>query len=100
VKVIGLDKISDAVAQHKEWEASLTSWKKMTEGASWRNFPEVRKTRKDADPVGTCIVFNIAHNRARLISRVMYDLQTVAVLRVIDHAEYDKGAWKNACNCN
>ena len=94
------NKIDEAIAEHKEWEASLASWKRITEGANHRNPVDVRKTLRNADPVGSCVVFDIANNRARLISRIAYALQTVVVLYVISHAEYDKERWKNACDCD
>ena len=99
MKIIGLDKIDGAIAKHREWEASLASWKRIAGEARWKNFPDVRKTRKDADPVGRCVVFDIAHNKARLISRISYELQAIIVLQVIS-AEYDKEQWKNACDCD
>jgi HTH-type transcriptional regulator / antitoxin HigA len=58
------------------------------------NFPAVRRTRKDADPVGDCVVFNIKDNDARLITYINYEMGTVTVLAVLTHKEYDKGAWK------
>jgi len=67
--------------------------------SKWNNFPAVRRTRKDADAVGDCVVFNIKHNDARLITYVNYEMGTVTVLAVLTHKEYDKGGWKNACNC-
>jgi len=65
----------------------------------WSNFPAVRRTRKDADPVGDSVVFDIENNEARLISYISYEMGTVTVLAVLTHKEYDKGGWKNACNC-
>src|SRR5437588_1029002 len=94
------NKIDGAIAKHREWDASLASWKRIAGEARWKNFPDVRKTRKDADPVGRCVVFDIAHNKARLISRIIYAVQTVVVFCVISHAEYDKERWKNACDCD
>ena len=63
------------------------------------NLPAVRRTRKDADPVGDCVVFDIKNNEARLISYIDYKMGTVTVLAVLTHKEYDKGGWKSACNC-
>jgi hypothetical protein len=36
---------------------------------------------------------------ARLITYINYEMGTVTVLAVLTHKEYDKGGWKNACNC-
>jgi len=35
----------------------------------------------------------------REISYISYEMGTVTVLAVLTHKEYDKGGWKNACNC-
>ena|SRR5438128_11076221 len=46
----------------------------------WNNFPAVRRTRKDADLVGDCVVFNMKDNDARLITYINYEMGTVTVL--------------------
>jgi len=61
--------------------------------------PAVRRTRKDADTVGDCVVVDIKNNEARLISSIDYGMGTVTVLAVLTHKDYDKGGWKSACNC-
>ena len=53
----------------------------------------------DADLVGDCVVFNIKENDARLISYIDHEMGTVTVLAVLTHKEYDRGGWKDACNC-
>ena len=78
---------------------ALGTTSKPVEGPSLDQFPAVRRTRKDADPVGDCVVFDIKNNEARLISYISYEMGTVTVLAVLTHKEYDKGGWKNACNC-
>ena len=101
MQIIGKQLIEAAQKKHSTWKASLGSWVRIVEGVDppWGNFPAVRRTRKDADQVGDCVVFNIAHNEARLISYISYEMGTVAVLAVLTHQEYDQGRWKSACNC-
>jgi mRNA interferase HigB len=101
VQIIGKHLIEAAQKKHSTWRGSLGSWVRIVEGVNppWNNFPAVRRTRKDADPVGDCVVFNIKDNDARLITYINYEMGTVTVLTVLTHKEYDKGAWKNACNC-
>ena len=57
---------------------SLGSWVRIVEGVDppWSNFPAVRRTRKDADPVRDCVVFDIENNEARLISYISYEMGT------------------------
>ena len=91
--------IDDAKKRHSTWKGSLNSWEKIVNGAIWKSPVDVRLTFKNADPVGDCFVFNIAHNDARLVVWISYAMQTVTVLGVLSHKEYDKGRWKDACNC-
>lgn len=91
--------VEQAKKDHSGWKGSLNSWEKIVSNASWKHFVDVRHTLKNADSVGDCIVFNIARNDARLIASVHYQMQTVTVLFVLSHKDYDKNGWKNDCNC-
>ena len=39
-------------------------------------------------------VFNVAGNKYRLVTAIHYNRQVVYTLRVLTHAEYSKGKWK------
>jgi len=52
----------------------------------------VGHVRRTSDPA-------VPANEARLISYISYEMGTLTVLAVLTHKEYDKGGWKNACNC-
>jgi len=101
VQILGKHLIEAAQKKHSTWKGSLGSWVRIVEGMDppWSNFAAVRRTRKDADEVGDCVVFNIKQNDARLISYIDYEMGTVTVLFVVGHKEYDRGGWKSACNC-
>jgi len=84
---------------HREAEASFRIWVQQTRAAEWRNFAEVRKTFLRADLVMAgsgrpVVVFNIAHNRYRLIAAVHYNTRIVYTLMILTHKEYDRNAWK------
>jgi len=66
---------------------------------AWQNWGDVRSSYGNADLVGNCVVFNIAGNKYRLITRIIYEIQTVYILKVITHKEYDKDKWKDECGC-
>lgn len=100
VRTLNRQKIDEAGKTNSAWAASLRSWFRIARSAEWQNFLYVRKTIRTADRVGSCLVFNIAQNRARLIAHVNFRTQTVIVLYVLSHAEYDRGRWKNDCNCD
>ncbi len=46
------------------------------------------------DKVGHQYVFDIGGNKLRLIAVVHYRFKKVYIQHVLDHAEYDKGTWK------
>ncbi len=79
---------------HADAEAPLQAWRKLIEKAGYHNFAELRATFASADKIGDRIVFNIAGNKYRLISVVLFSVQQVFVKAVLTHADYDKGEWK------
>lgn len=44
-------------------------------------------------------MFNIKGNKYRLIVKIRYDKQRMFIRNIFTHAEYDKGAYRNDCNC-
>ena len=84
---------------HREAEASLRTWVQQVKLAQWRTFGDVRKTFPSADAVKVgsgrqVVVFDIAHNRYRLIAAIHYSTQIVFTLMILTHKEYDRNAWK------
>ena len=84
---------------HPDAEAALKSWYKVVEDAAWKTPKELAQTINGVDPVkvtsGAVVsVFNIAHNKHRLIAHFHFDKQRVFVLRIMTHKEYDRGTWK------
>jgi len=85
---------------HLEAEASLRNWVEQTRSAAWGNFADVRKTFPSADPVTVSsgrqvMVFNVAHNRYRLIAAIHFNTRIVFTLMILTHKEYDRDTWKN-----
>jgi mRNA interferase HigB len=80
-------------------ERDLSTWLKLAKNAAWALFAELKQTFGSADQVGNCVVFDVGNNRWRLIGRVNYRKGIVYVLRVMDHAEYDKNRWIEECGC-
>jgi mRNA interferase HigB len=52
------------------------------------------KRIRDSDLVDRYTVFNIKGNNYRLVTRIVYRSQTVFILAIMTHAEYDLGRWK------
>jgi mRNA interferase HigB len=85
---------------HSEAEASLRTWADQVKAATWQNFNEMRKTFPHVDMIKVAsgrsvAVFNIAHNRYRLIAAVHYNVQIVYTLMLLTHKEYDRNTWKD-----
>src|SRR3954453_19139058 len=72
---------------------SLLAWEKITKGATWKDWADLKRTFGTADRVGNCTVFDVANNHYRLIARVVFAKERVFVLKVMDHKEYDGQTW-------
>lgn len=92
--VISLRRIREFFTAHRDAESSLMAWYKTAQKAVWRNLADVRQVYPSADPVGRYTVFNIRGNNYRLIARINYRSQTLFVVAVMTHKEYDLGKWK------
>lgn len=99
VRIISPKRIREAIPNHPDWETSLLSWRKITKDARWRHFEDIRQVWSGVDRVGSCVVFDIAGNKGRLIARIFYGPQRVYILHILTHAEYDRQRWKRDCDC-
>jgi mRNA interferase HigB len=91
-------------AEHPDAETPLNAWYKIASKAAWTNIHDVREDYPHADPVGTCVVFNIGGNKYRLITRIFYATDDfcghVYVVSPLTHKDYDRGKWKSVCECD
>ena len=62
--------------------------------AAWHHFADVRATISSADQYGRLTIFNIAHNKYRLIAAIHYNVGRVYARHVLTHKDYDLGRWK------
>jgi mRNA interferase HigB len=72
----------------------VASWFKTAMAARWDNIQDIRQVFPDADQVGQVLVFNIRHNRYRLIVTVFYPSRTIYMKALLTHREYDRKEWK------
>jgi len=92
--VISFKRIREFFLAHRDTEGSLTAWYRTVKKANWKNLAELKHTYPAADLVGRYVVFNIKGNKYRLIARIVYRSQTVFVIAVMTHEQYDLGNWK------
>ena len=97
VRVPSRKRIREASAKHPEWEARLAAWYRITKAAEWRNFADVKQSWRNVDSLGSCVVFDIGHNKCRLISYINYRSQKTFILHILTRAEYVKESWTNDC---
>ena len=99
MRIIKTSMLKEYWEGHREAQASLRTWAQQTQAAQWQNFAQVRRTFPSADLVTVAsgrpvVVFNIAHNRYRLIAAVHYNTRIVYTLMILTHKEYGRDAWK------
>lgn len=93
--------LSDAARKYRDALKELTIWAGIAESARWRNFNEVRAIFPDADAVDGYVIFNIRHNRYRLITVIHYAKDRprttdghIYIRSVLKHTDYnDHSKW-------
>jgi len=93
---LALKQAGRANAPLRAW---LDRWIEAVREADWNSLQDVREAYPSADAVklnsGLVVtIFNVKGNAYRLLADIHYDVQTVEVLEVLTHAEYDKERWK------
>ncbi len=83
--------------KHRAAESPLRAWYKLATTTKWRRFADIKADCPRADLVGKCVVFDIGGNKFRLVVTASLDLGRLYVRRVMTHAEYDLGKWKEDC---
>jgi mRNA interferase HigB len=89
--------LDDAAAKYPDAAKEIAHWMTVVEGARWTSFVDVRRTFLDADEVDGYVVFNIRHNRYRLITVIHYSkekngkrtLDHIYIRSLLTHREYD-----------
>lgn len=77
--------------EYKDSEQQLKSWYKIISQENWDSPHAVTAKFRYADQVGNgVIVFNICHNKYRLIARMRYDKQICYIRFIGTHKQYDQ----------
>jgi mRNA interferase HigB len=72
VHVVTRKHLSEAVKSYPDATNEIKAWLGIVEAVRWHNFEEVRGIFKTTDFVDGCVVFNIRHNKYRLITVIHY----------------------------
>ena len=97
MRIISRRALKEFWEKHPDSEGPLRDWYKITNKAQWNNLADTRRDYPHADLVGACTIFNIAGNRYRLVTAIIYAIKRVYVRELLIHAEYSRGRWKKDC---
>jgi mRNA interferase HigB len=99
VRIFKESTLAQYATEYARAAVSLELWRLVARRAKWRSLADVRATYASADAVmvksgRTCIVFNIAGNRFRLVTAIHYNRNRIYILKFLTHSEYSKDTWK------
>jgi mRNA interferase HigB len=72
VHIVALKHLNEAIERYRDAAGDISAWVAIVKAVRWRNFTEVRARFPDSDNVDGYVVFNIRHNRYRLITVIHY----------------------------
>jgi mRNA interferase HigB len=97
VEIVTRKHLSEAMERYPDAADEIKAWMSVVQAVRWRSFSEVQSIFKDADNVDGYVIFNIRHNRYRLITVIHYvkvieGKQTkghVYIRSFLTHKQYD-----------
>lgn len=90
MKVIGLPKLYEFCEKHADCEQQVFAWIAEVKEATWTMPSDVKARYVSAHFLAdNRVIFNIKGNKYRLDTKVYYERQTVMIMRMGTHAEYD-----------
>jgi mRNA interferase HigB len=98
--VVTLRHLNEASEQYPDAANEIATWYKVALKVRWTSFVDVRQTFGDADDVDGYVIFNIRHNRYRLVTVIHYARERngkltmghVYIRSFLTHKEYDNKA--------
>jgi mRNA interferase HigB len=99
--VTSIDRLISFGRDHPDARRALNVWLTLARNARWKSLADIRRTcSAGTDGVAlssgrVITVFNIRGNAYRLLTAVNCEIQSVTVLEVLTHADYDKEKWKS-----
>jgi mRNA interferase HigB len=99
MRLISYRAIRQFADRHPQAREAMDRWFEIVASARWTSLAGIRRQFAACDPVRvdsdrTVYVFNVGGSKYRVLCAVHFNRQTVFILRVLTHDEYDKDAWK------
>lgn len=89
--IISRKSLREFSAKHPQAKAPLAAWFAEASKAKWSQFADIKKSYRSADVVeDNRVIFDIGGNKYRLVVKIAYRMETVFILFIGTHAEYDK----------
>lgn len=96
--VVTLKHLNEAAEIYPDAANEITAWYQIVKASRWSSFVEVKQTFPDADYVDGYVIFNIRHNRYRLVTVVHYSKERhgqqtmghIYIRSFLTHREYDR----------
>lgn len=90
MRVIARRTLREYYTARPEVKAALEAWYALVQRADWKQPTDILQTFPKARLVGkNRAIFNIQHNRHRLVVQIVYESQIVYIRFVGTHKEYD-----------
>lgn len=93
MRIVGRVALAKFAKAHPDVESVLQAWESEILQGKWKTFQELRTYYPRADYVGNgAFVFDLRHNRYRLLARFDLNVGLCIVEKIGTHKEYDN--WK------
>jgi mRNA interferase HigB len=92
MEIVNLEIIESFKRQYSGSRKPLEDWLNKTLSANWKTPNDIKRMFSTASFVKRFVIFNIGGNKYRLLTKVIYEVQRVRVLKVDTHEGYNK--WK------
>jgi mRNA interferase HigB len=94
VELFGVGRLEDFKAIHSDARSQVDAWVEEVRDAGWRSMQDIKARYASASVISRQrVVFNIKGRRYRLDALVDFERQSVLVVRIGTHAEYDTWKW-------
>ena len=99
MNVVGTELIEEFCKGNERAKKAFDKWLPMVENAQWTKRMDAKATFPATDPwtgaSGTeYLIFEIGGNKYRVIARPVFKTQTLIIMAVMGHDEYQAGRWK------
>ncbi len=99
MNVVGKDRIEQFCKRRERAKKAFDKWLPKVEAAQWTKRRDAKATFPATDPwtsdAGTeYLILDIGGNKYRVIARPLYATQTLIIMAVLTHHEYETGRWK------